>query len=328
MLRFRIEDLTNIDEARRAVLLAYCTANDLPPVLIETHYVISNDMQHDIAVVQKAFDDHVMPYIKAHTQGIQHVYVRSDGCKAQFKCTAHFDWVSRQSAKGCAFVVHWSFFESCHGKCDWDPEGGTLKMAARRLELASSEHLLKTSVNLFVWASESSGLHAPKRSFEAKQGRGIFRRFFYWIPAKGVGAVNRACLPKYVSCKDTARLHEFVDIGVPGTVSTRRAACHQCDSCWKGERRSCTNLIYVGEPQERAIRREAVPVTSLSRVTRPQLERAAVARASTAAVGSTVCLETPRGEQTHPWVLARVVQRLMGCLRSELRYQPMMIHER
>ena len=145
------------------------------------------------------------------------------------------------------------------------------------------------------------------KSFEAKQGWGIFRRFFSWIPAKGIGAVNRNSLPNFVSCKDTARLHEFVDIGVPGTVSTRRAACHQCDACWKGERRSCANREYVGEPQERQIRREAVPVTSLSRVTRPQLQRAALARASTAAIDSTVCLETPHNAQTHPWVLGKVV---------------------
>ena len=120
--------------------------------------------------------------------------------------------------------------------------------------------------------------------------------------------MNRASLPKYVSCKDTARLHEFVDIGVPGTVSTRRAACHQCDKCWQGERRSCTNLGYVGEPEERMFRREAMPVTSLSRVTRPQLERAAVARSSIAALDSTVCLETARGEHTHPWVLGKIIQ--------------------
>jgi hypothetical protein len=115
-------------------------------------------------------------------------------------------------------------------------------------------------------------------------------------------------MPKYASAKGTARLHEFCDIGTPGTVQTRRGACHQCEACWKGERRNCKNKGYVGDPQELSLRREAVPVTSLSRVTRPQLERAAVDRAALAAEGSTVCIQTPEKEQTYPWVLGKVLK--------------------
>ena len=308
VLRFRIEDLTNIDETRRAELIAFCDKHELPHVITETHYVISSDMQHDSAFVQKAFDDHIFPYIKSVTHGITTVCVRSDGCKAQFKCTTHFNWISRQSTEGCGLVVCWSFFESCHGKCDCDPEGGALKMAARRLELTAQEHKLKTSEDLYKWAKDESGLVTPVRSFEQKLGRGIYRRFFYWIPAKGLGAVDRASLPKYVSAKGTSRLHEFCDIGVPGTVQTRRGACHQCGACWKGDRRACENKDYVGSPQELQLRREAVPVTSLSRVTRPQLERAALERAASASLDSSICIETPAKEQTYPWVLGKVVK--------------------
>lgn len=204
--------------------------------------------------------------------------------------------------------MRWSFFESCHGKCDCDPEGGTIKMAARRLELTSQEHKLKTSEDLYKWAKEESCLATPVRSFEQKLGRGIYRRFFYWIPAKGVGAVDRASMPKFVSAKGTSRLHEFTDIGLPGTIQTRRGACHQCQMCWDGRPRSCANKGYVGEPEQLTLRREAVPVTSLSRVTRPQLERAAVERASVAALDSTICIETPHREQSYPWVLGKVLQ--------------------
>ena len=181
-------------------------------------------------------------------------------------------------------------------------------MAARRLELISQEHKLKTSEDLYKWAKEESSLATPVRTFEQKLGRGIYRRFFYWIPAKGVGAVDRASMPKFVSCKGTSHLHEFVDIGLPGTVQTRRGACHQCQLCWDGQPRSCANKLYVGEPEQHTLRREAVPVTSLSRITRPQLERAAVERAAVAAVDSTVCIETPYREQTHPWVLGKVLE--------------------
>lgn len=89
-------------------------------------------------------------------------------------------------------MVNWSFFESCHGKCYCDPEGGTLKNAARREELRGHEgelaraHILKTSWDFFLWARDGSGLSSPTRSIEEKHGRGIFRRFFHWIPSKGI----------------------------------------------------------------------------------------------------------------------------------------------
>eukprot|EP00966_Prymnesium_polylepis_P003376 77462-Prymnesium_polylepis.1 len=71
-------------------------------------------MLHDSAIVQKAFDDHIFTYIKSAAPSVKVVCVRSDGCKAQFKCTTHFGWISRQSAEGCGMIVRWSFFESCH----------------------------------------------------------------------------------------------------------------------------------------------------------------------------------------------------------------------
>ena len=40
---------------------------------------------------------------------------------------------------------------------------------------------------------------------------------------------------------------------MPGTVSTRRAACHQCDACWRGDRRACENREYVGDHHRRTL---------------------------------------------------------------------------
>lgn len=198
-------------------------------------------------------------------------------------------------------------------QCFCDPEGGALKNAARREELRGHEdeleraHILKSSWDLFSWASGKSGLAQPVKQLEEKHGRGIFRRFFYWIPSKGVGAVDRSRLPKYASAKGSARLHEFVDIGVPGVVSTRRAACHQCDACWSGNRRACQNAAYCGAPMELQISCLPVPTTSLSRVTRASLEADAVERVRTALVGSYVCIETHKDELTFPWVIGTIV---------------------
>ena len=199
-------------------------------------------------------------------------------------------------------------------QCYCDPEGGTLKNAARREELRGHEgelaraHILKTSWDFFKWARDESGLQKPAKELEEKHGRGIFRRFFYWVPSKGVGAVDRSRTPKFASAKGSSRLHEFVDIGVPGTVSTRRAACHQCEPCWAGNRRECQHKLFCGSPMELRLSREAVPTTSLSRVTRASLEADAIVRAATAAVGSCICIETHKDEQTFPWIIGTVVE--------------------
>jgi hypothetical protein len=92
--------------------------------------------------------------------------------------------------------VKWSFFESCHGKCYCDPEGDTLKNAVRKHELRSHALMCKASEDVYTWAVTSSGLNQPSQELEAKGGRGIHRRFFYFIPSKGVGAVDRSRLPK------------------------------------------------------------------------------------------------------------------------------------
>ena len=311
VLRFRIEDMLTsptFTAERKAELLKYCFDNNVPSVLVETHYIISNDMQHDAAFVRKALDDFITPYIKSIAPTATKLYVRSDGCKAQFKCAEAFDWTSRQSKEGCGLKVTWSFFESCHGKCDCDPEGGTLKNSARNQELRSTEHVMPTTEAFFEWAKSSSGLHTPQKSYEAKNGRGIFRRFFHFIPNKGPGSVDRAANRKsFESAKGSSQLHEFVDIGVPGTVSTRRAACHQCDACWRGDRRACVNKEYVGDPKEMTLRSKAVPITSLSRNLRSHLDSDAIQRAEKALVGSCVCIETARGEKQVPWVLGKVV---------------------
>ena len=101
VVMMRVEDITNISEAERTRLVAIFDKHEAPHVVSETHYIISSDMQHDNAMVQKALDDFIIPYLKATAAGLEKIYIRSDGCKAQFKCAANFYWVSRQQSEGC-----------------------------------------------------------------------------------------------------------------------------------------------------------------------------------------------------------------------------------
>ena len=318
-----VEDLTNISEDERTVLIALFDQLSLPHVISETHYIISSDMQHDNAMIQKLLDDFIMPYIKANCPTVTEVHIRSDGCKAQFKCAANFMWVSRQKVDGCGLRINWSFFESCHGKCYCDPEGGTLKNAARHHELniENPADQLKDSESFYKWACDKSGLETPKIPLKQKKGKGIYRRFFYWVPSKGTGAVDRSRLPT-LKADGTSKLHEFVDVGTVGTVSTRRASCHQCDACWAGDRVRCENKAYVGAPVEIQITKEHRPAAAAERMDRAAVNRAAVERAERTKAGTVVCVETHKDEQTFPWVIGLVVTELQSAPAASVAYDP------
>ena len=155
---------------------------------------------------------------------------------------------------------------------------------------------LKDSEAFYKWARDHSGLATPKKTLAQKKGRGIYRRFFYWVPSKGTGAVSRAHLPK-LKCDGTSKLHEFVDIGVTGKISSRRAACHQCDACWAGNRHECENIDFTGPPTHLLITREHQPAAGVQRMERAALNRDGLARAEKAEVASVVCIETHEDEQ-------------------------------
>ena len=168
-----------------------------------------------------------------------------------------------------------------------------------------------------------SGLARPKRSVIEKGGKGIYRRFFYFIPSKGTGAVDRSRLPELHADEGTSRLHEFVDIGVPGRISTRYASCHRCPSCWsadRGEARSCQNAAYVGAPKEIAITKKSVPTAAVARIDRATLNRAGVERAEQAKEGTVVCFETHDNEQAFPWMIGKVVKTVHEALTASPAY--------
>ena len=109
---------------------------------------------------------------------------------------------------------------------------------------------------------------------------------------------------------------------MPGTVATRRAACHQCEACWAGRRDECAHRDYCGRPQRLVIAREAVGAAAAQRMERATLNRDAEARAEGAKVGTTVCIETHKDEQTFPWVLGSVVTELQSAPSASPAYDP------
>lgn len=53
-------DLTNIGDEERQSLISTLDMHGEPHVISESHFVISSDMQHDNAMVQKILDDFIV----------------------------------------------------------------------------------------------------------------------------------------------------------------------------------------------------------------------------------------------------------------------------
>jgi hypothetical protein len=110
-----------------------------------------------------------------------------------------------------------------------DPEGGTAKNAAKNYELKSEAGgLMKTSHDFFAFCS--GNLSRPDQSLVHKQGKGVFRRVFTFVPAAGEGAVNYK-VPIFTGIKGSNSMHQFKDVGTPGELSTRLRSCH-CPGCF------------------------------------------------------------------------------------------------
>jgi hypothetical protein len=78
------------------------------------------------------------------------------------------------------------FFCSCHGKDISDPEYGTCKIAARNHEMKHKESKptrIRTAEELKNFCEGK--LTYPQRTVKQKNGKGIFKRYFHYVPAAG-----------------------------------------------------------------------------------------------------------------------------------------------
>ena len=285
VIRYHLDDATTLPAAERARLRAAFEEAKLPPIIVETLAFISGDLKHDGAFIRHVNDKYVVPYVQSLGKFDTH-YARSDGCKGQFKNSQQFDWVSRRQSES-GVRTDWSFFCSCHGKCDCDPEGGAIKTAAGNFEKKGDlggmrvQAKLPDSAALTKWCIEGSpadsphgahlGLAQPGKSLSSRLLLGkrdaIYRRHFFHVPAAGPQGIKRT----YAVCelKGSARLHSFVDVGQPGRIMIRERSCHQCPNCWAGHDSSgCMDEARFGRAQNVPIARPKAPESSIARVLR------------------------------------------------------------
>lgn len=82
-----------------------------------------------------------------------------------------------------------------------------------------------------------ANLKVPDKPLAKKHGRGVYRRFFYYVPAYGEGAVNYN-IPRWTKIKDSNGLHQIIGGVLAGMVEVRGRSCH-CVPCYNGDYDNC-----------------------------------------------------------------------------------------
>lgn len=137
VLMLRVEDAINIGEGEKGELIELFSKLDLPPVICETHFIISSDMQHDNPFVQKGLDDHIIPYIQSAMPATTCIHVRSDGCKA--------------SAHQPVVLLLWSFHSKFYFKLLFSHNVGSVQVCLKLfLGLTTTQRGLHDSYPLVI----------------------------------------------------------------------------------------------------------------------------------------------------------------------------------
>ena len=319
VVRYHLDDATRLPPAVVAELREAYESAGIPPIIVETLAIVSADLKHDNAFVRHVNECYVLPYMQSIGDFGTH-YARSDGCKAQFKYATHFEWVSRQKIE-TGVQMDWSFFCSCHGKCDCDPEGGSIKNAAGNWENHGAldgmrvQAKLPTAASFVEWANKGSppnsqhghhnGLAKPPTPLKSRLNWGrkdaIFRRQFINLPITGPLAVRR----NYAEVKldGSASMHSFIDVGFRGTIQWRERSCHQCDNCFAGKPSfGCSNEAAFGTSTRKPITFVKQPESSLSRTLRSVESKSVSEMESEVVTGMLVCVAVPNNIH-EPWMI-------------------------
>ena len=206
---------------------------------------------------------------------------------------------------------------SCLAEC------GTLKICARKREIEHTEARptrIRTALELKEFAEgkpeDVRGLIWPTRTLKQKRGRGIFRRYFHYVPAAGEGAVSRR-ISRGSTVEGSSRLHVFADIGVAGHLKTRERGCHQekCP-CWDGKYAECKQiprdpvlgLAQASHPllcHNRKIKEDAAAEASVS-LTRNALANEGIRLSHELKEGEVVAFFVD--DLSEPWMIGKVMK--------------------
>jgi hypothetical protein len=328
--RFHLDDCEHISSEEREKLHAHFESLGVDKdhrIITETHMIISNDLCHDIGAVQH-FCNLLIKHVKEHVNAnLTTMYAQSDGCKAQFKNTTHYLWISEQYEK-TGIRADWTFFCSCHGKCDCDPEGGACKNVVKLHQLRDSAQN-RTIINNIdeLAAFLEANFKNPTKSYFAKKGGGaIYQRHIHYVKASEIEVTRRDLVHAEYSLKKSDCYRQICDIGEPGVVVCRHRSCHQCrhdhedevgGDCIDLDFARCKEEAHCGAPQERALTAVQFEQDEVAMEFRALALQEQARRIQS---GEIVCVANHDVETKSclPFLIGKVCQ--TRCLRSEIRF--------
>jgi hypothetical protein len=171
---------------------------------------------------------------------------QSDGCAAQFVNSRFLLFLSQFKIK-TNIRVQWNLFCSCHGKCDCDPEGGSVKNLADKYEnkdspIADERRTIRSPAEFVRVGRENWS--KPAHDFFSKKGKGVFRRWFHLMPLSGCksipalrrqveGCDSEIVLKGTTIKKQIKKYRRFIDDGYRGILLASRRPCNrkECSPC-------------------------------------------------------------------------------------------------
>lgn len=255
VLTGHLDDFKNIREAEREELRDQLEKKRLPLAVTESHIIISGDLTHDSAAVMHFNDKILTPYIQQNMLNITKRIRITDGAPQHFKLAHMALWTSKQQVQ-TGILSENLFGATAHRKDLSDSECGGAKHEVHRHQMKSGlgeTSKVKDPYDAFCIISEKYGNISHER-FIKKGCVGIYRRFIYWVPATGVGSIDRNIqLCKTLSTKELGgikSLHQLCDIGIPGSLRVRQCSCHTCPGCKSGRFSECEKMELLGPMEQ------------------------------------------------------------------------------
>lgn len=210
-------------------------------IMKQTHYYISDDKSHDSAFVQHCLLLH-WDWVQDANLDIQEHWVYSDGCSSQFKCATAMYFVARYPSLTGGCLMRWNFFESAHGKGEWDGAGAVVKRALRAEQIQNPSRPLQNADQVVEFLKEN---YSTRVASSYNQCRSNFISRVFW----NIGEFEVDHRDSNIKCRTlpgSKSLYSIMGFSMtdPTLIRTRELSCF-CVPCVDGNWLSCENPSHV-----------------------------------------------------------------------------------
>lgn len=214
-------------------------------IMKQTHFYISDDKDHDSAFVQHCLLLHWDWLVDSGFSPGEH-WVFSDGCSAQFKCATAMYFVARYPLLTGGCMMRWNFFESAHGKGEWDGAGAVVKRALGAEQIQNPLRPLQNAAQVVQFLEEKYTERVVSSYAQSKTTP--LSRVFWHIGEKEVNHEDNSV--KCNTIPGSKSLYSIMGFSMtdPTLLKTRALSCF-CIPCVDGDWADCERTSHVQEWQ-------------------------------------------------------------------------------